>query len=151
MLSLVPFRRAAACRPTAAPGLGFEGLLDGFFDGFWTGGSAPDPGTIRMEVTQTEDGLRIRAEVPGVAPEDLEITLADDVLTLSGEKKVEEERQEGARHYSERSFGKFQRAVRLPFPVEAGDVTAEHAHGVVTVTLKKSEAARPQRIEVRPS
>ena len=89
----------------------------------------------------------MRAEVPGIDPKDLNIQLVGDVLVLLGEKKQDKER--GARTYSERSYGAFRRSLRLSTPVDADDVKAEHRNGVVTIQLTKTESVRPRRIHIK--
>jgi len=100
---------------------------------------------VRLDLEETEDAYRVVAELPGVSREELEITVADDVLTLAGEKKQAEERE----GYAERVFGRFERKLRFRLPVDAGRVTAEAKDGVVTIHLPKTEAVLPRRIEVQ--
>ena len=140
--------------PFGALGLGqrapFERLFDRLFDGL--PGFATDAGggfELRLDVREFEDRFVIRAEVPGLAPDDVHVELHDDVLTLSGEKRSEAESAEGEVRYSERRFGAFRRSLRLPFPVDADKVEAVHANGVLEVSLRKAEEARPRRIQVQ--
>ncbi len=76
-------------------------------------------------------------------------SLVGDILTLAGEKVDENETQDGRSYYSERHFGTFQRAIKLPRPVDTDKVEADHRNGVVTITLRKSDAVRPKRIKVK--
>ena len=95
------------------------------------------------------DGIRIIAEVPGVKPEDVKISLENNVLTISGAKQqVAEERTERVHRY-ERTYGTFQRSFTLPATVDAGNIKASYEHGVLTVTLPKAEKAKPRQIEVQ--
>ena len=101
-----------------------------------------------VDVSERDGTLVVKAELPGIAREDVEIDLADNVLTLRGEKKQEEEHTEGEMHVWERSYGSFQRAFTLPCRVQEDKVTAEVKNGVLTVTLPKAEEARGRKIEV---
>lgn len=102
-----------------------------------------------LDVIELDDSIRISVEVPGIDPADLEVRLTGQVLTLAAEKRDAHAAEASYRTYSERRFGAFRRSIELPCAVDADQVTAEHRHGVVTVTLKKSDAVRPKRIEVR--
>jgi HSP20 family protein len=102
-----------------------------------------------LDVSETDEEIMIRAEVPGIAPKDLDIRLAGDVLTLSGQKTDSSDSSAGRRYYSERQFGSYQRALELPCPVDPDQVRAEHENGVVTITLRKAENVRPKRIQVK--
>ena len=102
-----------------------------------------------LEVSQTDDHLLVSAELPGVDPENIDITVEGDVLTIAGSKEeVREEKGENVFH-TERTFGEFKRAVTLPFPVEDDGVEATFEHGVLTVRLARQEAARTRKIPVR--
>jgi HSP20 family protein len=156
MLNLIPWKRnlPRAERPQF-PLPDFRQEMHRLFDRFlsepWGGPSGfsgvADP--VRMEVSETDDEICVRAEVPGIDPEDLDIQLVDKVLVLSGEKKEPDGEQHGGRTYSERSYGWFRRTLELSAPVDPEAVKAEHRHGVVTIVLTKSWSARPRRIQVR--
>jgi len=93
------------------------------------------------------DALHLRADVPGLQIEDLELSVHEGFLTLSGERKTEQ--AEGAAlNRSERAHGRFERVLELPFEVDASQVQAELKQGVLSVRLPKVEAAKPQRIQV---
>lgn len=104
----------------------------------------------QMNVSETDGEIRIAAELPGVTEEDIDVSLDDDVLTIRGEKKFEKTDERENFHFVERSYGTFQRSVRLPFPVDPEQVRASFANGVLTVTMPKTEAAaRTRRIQVQ--
>jgi HSP20 family protein len=128
----------------------WDRLFDRFLDDAWIPSSRALHGLL-LDVSETDEQIRVRAEVPGMGPEDLNISLAGDVLTLSGQKTDEEESQDGTRYYTERHFGSYQRAVKLPCPVDPNQVSAEHKHGVVSITLQKAETVRPKRIDIKPA
>jgi HSP20 family protein len=101
-----------------------------------------------LDVREDADSFVIRAELPGLKREDIEVSLQDGALVISGERKVEE-KQEGVEiHRQERFYGKFQRALTLPELVAADKVKAQYKDGVLTVTLPKTEEAKPKQIDV---
>ncbi len=102
-----------------------------------------------LDLHEDEDRITVRLELAGVKKEDFDVSLTDDVLTISGERKSEEDRREGESFRSERVFGSFSRSVTLPSPVKAGEVNAAYEDGILTVTLPKAEEARPRKIEVK--
>ncbi len=98
----------------------------------------------------TDDEVEvITAEVPGVDPKDIDITVNNDVLTISGERKATEQAEEIRYHRRERVNGKFSRSIQLAFPVDAEKVTAACENGVLTVTLPRAEADKPRKISVK--
>jgi HSP20 family protein len=107
----------------------------------------------RVDVSESENEYEVTAELPGIDEKDVELTLADNVLTIRGEKKVEREEKDKDKNYymSERSFGSFRRAVPLPAEVDEDRVEANFKNGVLTVHLPKSPQAqaRTRRIEVK--
>jgi HSP20 family protein len=98
-----------------------------------------------MEVSETDRELRIQAELPGVSEQDIEVSLNEDVLTIRAEKKQERKEEREGVHFSERSFGTFQRSLRLPFQVNPDQVQARFANGVLSVTLPKMQAQQQSR------
>ncbi len=105
-----------------------------------------------MDVSETDKELRVKAELPGVAEKDIEVSLNEDVLTIRAEKRQERKQEKEGVHFSERSFGTFQRALRLPFHVQSDQVQAKFENGVLEITLPKMQAqARSRRIEVQGS
>jgi HSP20 family protein len=103
-----------------------------------------------MDVSETEEEFRVRAELPGVSEKDVEVTLDDDVLTIRGEKRFERKDEKESYHFVERSYGTFQRSVRLPYAVDPERVRASFENGVLTVTLPKTkQQERARRIQVQ--
>ncbi len=103
-----------------------------------------------MNVSETEHEIRISAEMPGVNEQDIDVSLNDDVLTIRGEKRMERTNEKENFHFVERSYGTFQRSVRLPFSVDPEQVRASFENGVLTVTLPKSaQQERTRRIQVQ--
>jgi HSP20 family protein len=101
-----------------------------------------------LDVYDDKDALVVSAELPGMKKEEIEISLHDGVLNLSGERKHERENKEGQTFRSERYFGKFQRSVSLPTTVDASKVKATYKDGILSVWLPKAEEAKPRQIEV---
>jgi len=120
-------------------------LFDDVFSSF--GGGMPTLagrglGWPTVEMVETEGGLRVSAELPGLDEKDVELLIDDDVLTLRGEKRAETTDKE--RGYSERSYGRFERVLALPFAVEEDKVEASFKNGVLSVTLPRSAKAPQQ-------
>jgi HSP20 family protein len=106
----------------------------------------------QINVSQTEKELRVTAELPGVSEKDIDVRVDGDVLTIRAEKKVErkEEKEKENYYFVERAYGTFQRSLRLPFSVDAGQVQAQFENGVLTVTLPKPQGQQQSRkIEVQ--
>lgn len=104
--------------------------------------------TVPAEVVETEDELRIFMEIPGVSPEDVDVTVENRVLTVSGETRDEPMEAGYRRWLGERRFGSFQRSFRLPEYVDADEVDAHFEDGVLAMTLPKVEEAKPRRIQI---
>ncbi|HVQ20665.1 MAG TPA: Hsp20/alpha crystallin family protein [Terrimicrobiaceae bacterium] len=124
-------------------------LLDSAFQ---LAGSGPDSGlgwSPALDVFEDENKITVKLEVAGVKKEDFDISLEGDLLTISGERKAESERREGESFRSERSFGRFSRSITLAAPVKADEINAVYENGVLTLTLPKTEEAKPKKIQVR--
>lgn len=103
-----------------------------------------------VDVSETDKELRIQAELPGVSENDIEVSLHEDVLSIRAEKKQERKEEREGVHFSERSFGTFQRSLRLPFPINPDQVQARFENGVLSVTLPKTQSQeRSRRIQVQ--
>jgi|SRR4051812_48973528 len=102
-----------------------------------------------LDLHEDKDNFFIRAELPGMKKEEIEISLHDGVLTLSGERKGEKKHEDAEIHRSERFVGRFQRTLTLPSAVDADKVKATYENGILTITLPKSEAAKPKQIQVK--
>jgi HSP20 family protein len=104
-----------------------------------------------VDVQESEKELRFTVEAPGLGPDDLQVNVTDDVLTISGEKKVERDDREGAFRLVERRAGRFERSFALPAHAEAEHVSAEYENGVLTVVVPKRGGAKTRRVEIRSS
>lgn len=115
---------------------------------FDTASDLPNPA---IDVTEDDSAYKVTAELPGMAESDVEVALTDDMLTIKGEKKQEQQQKEKNRYLSERSYGAFRRSFALPDDVDPDKIAAEFAKGVLTVTLPKTAKAKaePKKIEVK--
>lgn len=104
-----------------------------------------------VDIYETGEGLVLKAELPGINPEDVEIRVEDNTLYLKGERKFEKEVKEQNLHQVERSYGTFTRSFVLPSSVDSGKVAAEYQNGILTLTMPKREEAKPKTIKINVS
>lgn len=104
--------------------------------------------TPALDVYEDKDNFVVKAELPGLKKEDIEVSLHDGSLSISGERKTESKHEEGEVYRAERFFGRFQRTVTVPTAVAADKVKAAYNDGVLTITLPKTEEAKPKKIDV---
>lgn len=103
----------------------------------------------RINVSETENEMLISAEMPGVSEKDIDVNLDNDMLTIRAEKKFERKEDKEDFHFVERSFGTFQRSLRLPYMIKADQVKANFENGVLTIHMRKSkEQQQSQRVQV---
>lgn len=101
------------------------------------------------DVFEDKDAVKIVAEVPGVRPEDVKISLENNLLSIRGEKKQQAEEKNERVHRYERSYGTFERTFSLPSTVDPERIAANYEHGILTVSIPKAERARPREIPVK--
>jgi HSP20 family protein len=101
------------------------------------------------DVFEDKESVKIVAELPGVKPEDVKLSLENNLLTIRGEKKQEAEERSERVHRYERSYGTFERAFVLPSTVDGDKISAEYQNGILTIVVPKAERARPREIPVR--
>ena len=101
------------------------------------------------DVWEDEDSLFVSVELPGMKKDDIELSLHEGCLSISGERRTERRQEDAEVHRSERFVGRFQRTLSLPAPVAADKITAQYKDGVLTVTLPKTEEAKPKQIDVK--
>lgn len=121
------------------------------FDRFWSGALEPlqlGRWTPAVDVSETDDAVMVQAEVPGMDPSEIDVSLEGNVLTIKGEKKDEREEKGENFHRVERQYGTFIRSVQLPTEVVAEKVSASFRNGVLEVRLPKSEDAKPKRVAI---
>jgi HSP20 family protein len=125
-------------------------LFDRFFEPRW-GEDLPALGEWMpsLDMTETKEAFVVKAEVPGMEPGDIQVSLQENLLTIKGEKKQEKEEKDERYHRVERAYGAFTRTLRLPVTVEGGKVDAKFKNGVLTVTLPKAPGAKGTTIPVK--
>jgi len=102
-----------------------------------------------VDVFDTQEAVVLKAELPGMDPDDIQIEVEDNVLTIKGERKFEEEVDEERYYRVERRFGSFQRSLALPQGVKADEIAAAYEDGILTLTVPKAPERKPQRIAVK--
>lgn len=154
MVDLIPARRRR--REDRFPTLfrEMEDMMKTFWGDTGFGELATSPGldwAPRVDVSETDKTIEVKAELPGLEKKDVTISLDRDTLIIKGEKKQEKEEKTKTFHRTERSYGTFYRALRLPTEVEADKVEAAYEKGVLTVTLPKTEESkkRVRQIDIR--
>ena len=115
--------------------------------GMWDRGNGAS--NLALDVAEKDDAYIVKASLPGVNPEDVDITLTDNVLTIRGETKGDQDIKEENYHLRERHFGSFTRSVTLPNAVNPEKIEAVNENGVLTLTLPKAESVKPRKIEVK--
>lgn len=126
--------------------------MDRLFDQLWeTNISSPEFGewTPAIDVSEKGDSLFVKVEVPGIDPKDISVSVEENVLTLSGEKKYEKEEKDLKHYRMERAMGMFTRSFRLPLPVNPTDVKALFKNGVLTIELPKAKVVKGTPIPVK--
>jgi HSP20 family protein len=119
------------------------------FDAFFgQGASASRRWVPAMDLVETEDHLVLKADLPGLGSDDVEIEIKDGVLTVSGERRADHEEKSEGYFRVERSFGRFSRSLTLPKGVEADSIAAEFNDGVLEVRIPKPEERKPHRVEI---
>jgi len=127
--------------------------MNRMFDSFFRG--VDEPSLLNstwipaVDVAEENDAYVVKVELPGVNKDDVKITLESNILTIRGEKKVENEVKEKNYHRTERSYGAFQRSFTLPTSVKSDEIDAVYKDGILTVALPKAEEAKPKQIEVK--
>jgi HSP20 family protein len=135
-----PFREMAALRDA----------MDRFLGLPWAREWPLAAGSIPLDMYEEGDNLIVKASVPGVRPDDLNVQVRDDLLTISGEVKQETERKESDYHLRERRYGRFERTVALPSAVQVDKAEAEFENGLLTLRLPKAPGGtKLRRIKVK--
>jgi HSP20 family protein len=109
---------------------------------------APAAWVPAFDLYEDKDKLTVRAELPGLKKDQIQLTLKDDVLTVSGERKQDADAEKRDQIRRERVFGAFERSVTLPYPVNQAGISAAYENGILTVTLPKAEEAKPRQIAI---
>lgn len=129
--------------------------MDRLFDGYFGAAPLATAGLLRsapsfpaVNVWEDQDNVFVEAELPGVDPKVIELTVSGNLLILSGEKKESKEETGGTLFRSERRYGAFRRSIELPSSADTERVSAEHKHGVLTVRIPRSESSKAKHIRV---
>jgi HSP20 family protein len=130
----------------AVPNMRF---FDRFFDDFGLPELSEDKQWLpTIDVSETDDHVIVRAEVPGMDKKDINITMSDGLLTIQGEKKQEKEEKKENYRFVERHYGSFSRSLRIPNGVDADKIDASYKDGVLKVAVPKSEPEKSRKIEI---
>ena len=105
--------------------------------------------SLPIDMYQTDNEVVVRASLPGIKPDEVQINVTGDILTLKGEMKHEEEKKDKSWHIREHRWGAFERSIRLPTGVIADKAKADFENGILTITLPKSEEVKPKTITVK--
>lgn len=103
---------------------------------------------LALDVAETEDEFEVKAVIPGINPDDLEVTFTHNTLTIRGESKEEHEKKGARYHLRERRYGSFSRSITLPSDIQSEKIEANYEAGILTLRLPKSEAVKPKRIPI---
>ena len=135
--------------------LSLRQAMDRLFEDAWVRpggvmrGEASEGGALPLDIHETGDELVVTASLPGVKPEDIEVTIQGDMLRIQGETKREEEVKDDQFHRRERRFGRFYREVALPMSVKTDAVQAQFENGILKLHLPKAEEAKARRIQIQ--
>jgi HSP20 family protein len=102
-----------------------------------------------LDLSETKNEFVVKAELPGIDPKDIDISLTNDILTIKGEKKQEKEEKEENYHLIERTYGSFTRAIRIPGQVQSDKINATFKNGVLKVVLPKTEETKKKEIKIK--
>ena len=150
--SLIPVgSERGVTRPLSNPFSALQQEIDRLFDGFsrsFSGFAGRDM-MPSMDLSETDQEIEITAELPGLEEKDIQLNLADNVLTIRGEKKNEREETKKDYHLVERSYGSFTRVVQLPEGVNPDSIKAVMSKGVLKVTVSKPAPAQTKKIDIK--
>lgn len=149
----VPVKQSAAIAPRSSSIFGslqreIDRLFEDFVPSLSFAGEAP-PVRCKMDLAETKDGLELTVEVPGLEEKDIDVSMANGHLTVSGEKRFEKEEKDKNYHFIERGYGSFSRSIALPPGVKPEDIQASLAKGVLKVTVHTPAKPEPKKIEVK--
>ncbi len=141
-MKLVQYQRPTLAWPTFGRLTSLQDELDRLFESPLTAWAPA------LDVQEDKDSFSIRVELPGMKREDIEVTLQNGALVITGERKEEKVQDDTTVHRQERYYGKFSRVLTLPTAVSGDQVKAQYKDGILTVTLPKAEEAKPKAITV---
>ena len=123
--------------------------FDRLFEDFWPAETPEREWLPALDLSETEDKVLVKVELPGIDPKDIEVTVLGELLTIKGERKQEKEEKEEDYHRVERVYGSFCRTLRLPTTAEPDKVSASYKDGILKLTIPKKEEAKAKKIEVK--
>ena len=126
-----------------------RGAMDRLIENSLSDEAAPSEWGLALDVVEDEDSYIVKASVPGVKPEDIDITYEKGMLTVRGELKDESESTKGQYHLRERRYGSFTRTINLPATVKAEEIKANYQDGILTLKMPKAEEVKPKRIAIQ--
>jgi HSP20 family protein len=159
-MSLIPFRtkRSSGMEPASLATISdFRNEMNRLFEGFlnrpawgasWFETAEPGVWMPAIDMQETDAEIHVRAELPGIDPKDVDVSVSEDRLLISGEKKSEAEQTTDGWTHRESHYGSFSRAIPLPEAVDPAKVTARYDKGVLTVELKKSPTSTSRKVPV---
>jgi len=124
-------------------------MFDRAFESKWEDFPALGEWAPSMDISETKDSLIAKLEVPAMDPKDIQISLQENLLTIKGEKRQEQEEKEEHYHRVERTYGMFARSVRLPVTVDGSKVVATFKNGLLTITLPKTPTSKGTTIPIK--
>jgi HSP20 family protein len=135
--------------------LSLRQAMDRLFDDSFVRGSRALPGDVEagllpLDVYQTDNDVVIKATIPGITPEEVDIFITGDTVTIKGEQKEESEVKEEDYMLKERRYGSFSRSITIPVSVKSDKADATFDNGVLTLTLPKAEEIKPKQIKIKP-
>jgi HSP20 family protein len=122
--------------------------VESFFENYGLGLGRDTVWNPSVDIVESEEAYELKAEIPGLKKEDIQVSLEDGLLTIRGEKKKETETEKKNYHTIERVFGKFERSFRLPENVRGDSIHAKYDNGVLSIDIPKAEESKPKQIEV---
>jgi HSP20 family protein len=154
-MKLMRYQRPEVDWPTFGRLSSLRNELDRLFESPWSelfpASTLLSEWTPAIDVHEDKDSFVVRAELPGMKREEIDVSWRDGALSISGERKTEKKHEDAKAYRTERFFGKFQRTVTLPAAVAGEKIKAAYKDGVLTVTLPKTEEAKPKHIDVSVS
>jgi HSP20 family protein len=159
-MSLIPWRNKQHDGMTAesAPLATLRNEMDRLFDSFvreplgmldWPAFMGGEKWWPAIDIAESDKEITVRAEIPGIDPKELDVTVTGNQLVISGEKKESSEKKEKGFYHSEARYGSFRRAIPLPEGIDSEHVDANYANGILTLKLQKTPAAAAKKIEIK--
>jgi HSP20 family protein len=159
-MSLIPWRNKQHDGMTGetAPLATLRNEMDRLFDSFvreplgmldWPAFMGGEKWWPAIDIAESDKEITVRAEIPGIDPKELDVTVTGNQLVISGEKKESSEKKEKGFYHSEARYGSFRRAIPLPEGIDSEHVDANYANGILTLKLQKTPAAVAKKIEIK--